>query len=128
MSEPGLSYLVAGHQPNFFPWFGYFEKMLKCDLFVHSDDVQFPKQSYTNRVEIPIGGRSAFMTLPVRKGDNARIADKRYLKDPAVISKLVKTLRINLVACLISPMWNLLSLSSRVPGLCMRQLLTSIYI
>ena len=95
MSEPGLSYLVAGHQPNFFPWFGYFEKMLKCDLFVHSDDVQFPKQSYTNRVEIPIGGRSAFMTLPVRKGDNARIADKRYLKDPAVMSKLVKTLRIN---------------------------------
>ena len=94
MSEPGLSYLVAGHQPNFFPWFGYFEKMLKCDLFVHSDDVQFPKQSYTNRVEIPIGGRSAFMTLPVRKGDNARIADKRYLKDPAVMSKLVKTLRI----------------------------------
>ena len=49
------------------------EKMLKCDLFVHSDDVQFPKQSYTNRVEIPIGGRSAFMTLPVGKGDNARI-------------------------------------------------------
>lgn len=95
MSEPGRSPLVAGHQPNFMPWFGYFEKMLKCDLFVYSDDVQFPKQCYTNRVEIPVGRGSSFLTLPVRKGDDARIADKRYLKDPATLSKLVKTLRIN---------------------------------
>jgi len=83
MSEPRRGPLVAGHQPNFLPWFGYFEKMLKCDLFVYSDDVQFPKQCYTNRVEIPVGQRATFLTLPVKKGDNARIADKRYVKDTA---------------------------------------------
>jgi len=96
MSEPGRGPLVAGHQPNFLPWFGYFEKMLKCDLFVYSDDVQFPKQCYTNRVEIPVGQQATFLTLPVKKGDDARVADKRYVKDTATLARLPKTLRINL--------------------------------
>lgn len=95
MSKPNRGPLVAGHQPNFLPWFGYFEKMLKCELFVYSDDVQFPKQCYTNRVEIPVGSSSTFLTLPVKKGDDARIADKRYVKDDTTVSRLVKTLRIN---------------------------------
>jgi hypothetical protein len=95
MIEAGHGLLVAGHQPNFLPWFGYFEKMLKCDLFVYSDDVQFPKQCYTNRVEIPVGKGSTFLTLPVKKGDDARIADKRYVKDPATLARVAKALRIN---------------------------------
>lgn len=95
MSEPDHSPLVAGHQPNFLPWFGYFEKMLKCDLFVYSDDVQYPKQCYTNRVEIPVGQGSTFLTLPVKKGGDARIADKLYMKDAPTLSRLAKTLRIN---------------------------------
>ncbi|MCP9830077.1 WbqC family protein [Synechococcus sp. HJ21-Hayes] len=95
MSDPCRDLLVAGHQPNFLPWFGYFEKMLKCDLFVYSDDVQFPKQCYVNRVEIPVRQEAAFLTLPVKKGDDARIADKRYVKDAATLIRLSKTLRIN---------------------------------
>lgn len=96
MSEPCRSPLVAGHQPNFLPWFGYFEKMLKCDLFVFSDDVQYPKQSVVNRVEIPVCGTPSYLTLPVCKGDGRRIADKHYVKDSAMFDRLVKTVRINL--------------------------------
>jgi len=88
--------VVAGHQPNFFPWFGYFEKMLKCDIFVFSDDVQYPKQCYANRVEIPINKQPAYLTLPVSKGDDDRIADKRYQKDKSVLKKLIKTIHFNL--------------------------------
>lgn len=95
MNERGAGPLVAGHQPNFLPWFGYFEKMLKAEIFVYSDDVQYPKQSYTNRVAIPVGRSSTFLTLPVRKGGDLRIADKQYVKDPATCKKLVKTLEIN---------------------------------
>lgn len=87
--------LVAGHQPNFFPWFGYFEKILKCDLFVFSDDVQYPKQSYSNRVTIPIAGSSTYLILPVQRGGNEIIAAKRYLKEKAILNKLHKTLSIN---------------------------------
>jgi hypothetical protein len=95
MTDPDCGPLVAGHQPNFLPWFGYFEKMLKCDLFVYSDDVQYPKQCYTNRVEIPVGKEATLLTLPVKKGGDARIADKLYMKDGPTVTRLVKTLRIN---------------------------------
>lgn len=96
MTGPATNPVVAGHQPNFFPWFGYFEKMLKCDIFVYSDDVQYPKQCYTNRVEIPVGSTTGFLTLPVRKGGDARIADKQYLRDEQTCKRLIKTLRLNL--------------------------------
>jgi hypothetical protein len=91
-----LGPVVAGHQPNFLPWFGYFEKMLKSDIFVFSDDVQYPKQSYTNRVEILFGGVPGYVTLPVQKGGGERIADKIYMRDDITLKKLRKTLDINL--------------------------------
>jgi len=90
--------VVAGHQPNFFPWFGYFEKMLLADVFVFSDDVQYTKQNYVNRVVYPLGKDRIehYLTLSVEKGNDQRIADKRYLKDARVLGKLLKTVRTNL--------------------------------
>lgn len=88
--------VVAGHQPNFFPWFGYFEKMLCCDVFVFSDDVQYPKANYVNRVEIPVGKTSMQWALPVRKGGDGRIADKRYLKDEKTFAKSLRSITVNL--------------------------------
>lgn len=89
--------VVAGHQPNFFPWFGYFEKMLKSDIFVFSDDVQFPRD-YVNRVEIPVGksDRSFQWVLPVLRGNDQRIADKRYMKDDKELKKVLRTITVNL--------------------------------
>lgn len=75
MNQPGLSLLVAEYQINLMPGFGYFEKALKCDLFVDSDDVQFFKQHYANHAAIPIGWGSRFLTLHIRKVEDARIVD-----------------------------------------------------
>ncbi|MEC8198310.1 MAG: WbqC family protein, partial [Pseudomonadota bacterium] len=47
--------IVAIHQPNYFPWLGYFRKMIEADVFIFLDDVQFSKGSYTNRVGIRSG-------------------------------------------------------------------------
>ncbi|MDP3229884.1 MAG: WbqC family protein [Acidovorax sp.] len=88
--------IVSGHQPNFFPWFGYFEKMAKADIFVFSDDVQYTKQSYVNRVELLLGSKSGHLTLPVQKGNDQRIADKLYVRDEATLRKIQKTLTLNL--------------------------------
>ncbi len=93
MEHCGL--IVAGHQPNFLPWFGYFEKMLKCDIFVYSDDVRYPKQCYTNRVEMLMGKVPRYLTLPVARGGDVRIADKQFIRDEATCGKLLKTLRLN---------------------------------
>lgn len=45
---------VAIHQPNFFPWLGYFDKIRQADIFVFLEDVQFQKTggTWTNRVQI----------------------------------------------------------------------------
>ncbi len=61
------SKVVAIHQPNFFPWLGYFNKIARSDVFIVLDNVQFPKAGGTwmNRVRIVVNGRPAWLTMPV---------------------------------------------------------------
>jgi hypothetical protein len=40
---------VAIHQPNFFPWYPYFEKILRADIFVILQNCQFEKNNFQNR-------------------------------------------------------------------------------
>ena len=57
--------VVAVHQPNYLPWFGYFRKIAEADVFVFLDDVQFSKNSYTNRVQILADGVPRWLTVPI---------------------------------------------------------------
>lgn len=57
--------VVAVHQPNYVPWLGYFHKIAEADVFIFLDDVQFPKNSFTNRVQILGNGAKRWLTVPV---------------------------------------------------------------
>jgi len=57
--------IVAIHQPNYFPWLGFFDKIAVADAFIFLDDVQFSKNSYTNRVQILGDGKPKWITVPV---------------------------------------------------------------
>ena len=61
--------VVAIHQPNFFPWLGYFDKLARADVFVILDHVQFPKTkgNWGNRVQLLVGGSPHWTTLPIRR-------------------------------------------------------------
>jgi hypothetical protein len=57
--------LVAIHQPEHLPWLGFFEKMLRADLFVLLDDVQFAKGDFQNRNRVKGAGGAQWLTVPV---------------------------------------------------------------
>ncbi len=57
--------IVAIHQPNYLPWLGYFHKIAVVDVFVFLDDVQYSKNSYTNRVQVLGSGQARWLTVPV---------------------------------------------------------------
>ena len=59
---------MAGHQPNYLPWLGFFDKMSKCDVFVIEDDVQFIYHEFQNRNKIKTSNGIKWLTVPVKEG------------------------------------------------------------
>lgn len=41
--------IVSIHQPNFMPWYPYFQKMQQADVFVVLENCQFEKNGFQNR-------------------------------------------------------------------------------
>jgi len=59
---------VAIHQPNFFPWTGFFNKIVNVDIFIFLDDAQMPKgSSWLNRTLICGKSEPRWVTVPVKK-------------------------------------------------------------
>jgi hypothetical protein len=58
--------IVAGHQPNYLPWLGFFDKMAQCDVFIIEDDVQFEWQGFQNRTRIKTFEGVKWLTVPVK--------------------------------------------------------------
>lgn len=57
---------VVISQSMYFPWVGMLEQIRLADVFIHYDDVQFSKGSFTNRVQVKqADGTSAWMTIPL---------------------------------------------------------------
>ncbi|MFM1651928.1 WbqC family protein [Brevibacillus sp. B_LB10_24] len=57
---------IAIHQPNLFPWLGFFDKMACADLFIFLDQVQFTKRGYQNRVKLKGPNGVQWLTVPVK--------------------------------------------------------------
>jgi hypothetical protein len=52
-------------QPGYLPWLGFFDQMLRSDIFVYYDDVQFDKHGWRNRNRIKGQGGPLFLSVPV---------------------------------------------------------------
>ncbi|WP_022852160.1 WbqC family protein [Limisalsivibrio acetivorans] len=75
--------VCAVHQPNFFPWLGYFEKISRADRFVIFDDAQFPRTSrgcWSNRVYLRLNNDKNWLTAPVER-DGVKDINETYFKD-----------------------------------------------
>jgi hypothetical protein len=93
--------VCAIHQPNFFPWLGYFDKIRRADVFVFLDDVAYPKSgsgmgSWTNRVRIAIGGKPAWVRCPLRRESGTQPIRAVAIDDGQPWRrKLLRTLELN---------------------------------
>lgn len=56
---------VGIHQPNYIPWAGYFYKILKSDIFVFLDDVQYEKNGFADRNSIKTPQGKCYLKIPV---------------------------------------------------------------
>lgn len=57
---------VVISQPMLFPWPGMLEQVALADVFVHYDDVQFVRKSFTRRVQVKTPQGPAWLTVPTR--------------------------------------------------------------
>lgn len=80
-----MNKVVAIHQPNFFPWLGFFHKIESCDIFVILDNVQFPRTSrgaWTNRVKFLSNKKGKWFTVPIdREYDGVRNINEVSMKN-----------------------------------------------
>lgn len=70
--------IVSIHQPAYLPWLGYFDKILRSNIFVFLDTVQFQKGSFQNRNFVRGVAKPTLLTVPVLIG--GRLFDTQ-LKD-----------------------------------------------
>jgi WbqC-like protein family len=85
--------IVSSHQPSFFPWVGYWNKVAHCDRIIMSCAVKFDHGGYQNRA--PFNG--SWLTVPV-EGDarHKLLSEVRFFREG--LAKTVKTIRQQLGA------------------------------
>ena len=72
--------IVTIHQPEHFPYMGYFQKMKRADVFVILDNVNYRKNYFQNRNRfLNSNNLEEWFTIPVEKN-----ATKKLIKDVLV--------------------------------------------
>ena len=79
-------YTVSIHQPNYFPWFNYFYKIFKSDIFIFLDRVTYPKSgnsmgSYCNRVYIASEDEARWLACPVKRESGVQLICDVKIRD-----------------------------------------------
>lgn len=87
---------ICIHQPNFLPFFGFFQKIMKSDFYIAYDDCQYEKQDFTNRVRIRTHEGVAWLTIPtVRSTIHGMVRDVETCNYDHVAANILKTIYHN---------------------------------
>lgn len=101
--------VIAIHQPNFVPWYPFFQKISACNKFILLGHCQFAMHNYQNRFSID--GKWHTMSVD-RSLKFAKIVDMQYSNPSndweAILRKLpqYKAKLSNFTNCISSSVWN----------------------
>src|SRR5690606_31024018 len=95
-SRPAV--IASIHQPAYLPWMGYFDKIVRSDLFIFMDNVQFQKNSFQNRNRIRTKSGPVWLTVPIETSESlftTTLAETRIDNRSNWRSKHATALRMN---------------------------------
>lgn len=75
--------IVSGHQPNYLPWLGFFDKIKRSDVFIIEDDVQFERQGFTNRNKIMTPDGVRWLSVPVEHANKPLLINEVKIANKA---------------------------------------------
>jgi len=81
------------HQPQTFPWIGYFAKIIQSDVFVILDNVQFKKNEWQNRNRLKTPNGWQWLTVPVIHNFGQLIGDVKINTTTNWQNKHLQTLK-----------------------------------
>jgi len=87
--------IVAIHQPQYLPWLGYFDKMIRADAFCYLDNVQYKKNEWQNRNRVKTSRGWQWLTVPVEYRFPQKINEVRINNRVNWRKKHLKSLRMN---------------------------------
>jgi hypothetical protein len=84
---------LGGNQPVYLPWLGYFDQMLRVDLFVIADEMPYSSSGWAHRNRVTNAHGPHWLTLPVRPKRGQAIRDVRLDSSVPWARKHLSTLR-----------------------------------
>jgi hypothetical protein len=66
---------IAGIQPGYLPWLGYFDQMLRVDAFLVADELPYTRSGWTRRNRVRGSRGPVWLTLPARARQGQRICE-----------------------------------------------------
>jgi hypothetical protein len=89
--------ILSVHQPTYLPWLGYFDKLIRSDVFVFLDTVQFEKNGFINRNRIKTPNGPIWLTVPVKsKGHTSSTLQETEIDNrQGWKEKHLKSIRLN---------------------------------
>ncbi len=87
--------VISIHQPNYFPWLGYFYKIAQSDVFVLLDDVQFSNEGMHNYHYIKTPQGSLRLKIPVEQHIGDLIMEVKTKDFLGWKEKHIKTIEAN---------------------------------
>jgi hypothetical protein len=88
--------IVVGHQPQYIPYLGFFNKIAKADIFVFADNLQFNRKSWQQRTLIKSNNQALYLTIPVlKKGKYEQLINEVEIIDNGWRNKHWKTIYLS---------------------------------